>query len=168
MARKKILNIPLALVTFLLAVTYLLRINYIEYWLEISIFTLIVFHALYSFRYIAKPNKNRKDSLKHALVFVWTIFHIAVYLRVENVNALQIALFVAGFAWFISELIDIANKKEDIINSPMFLGLLLMGLEGIMSISWWSFESITHILGLLLISIGFIVEFGRSRKLPGA
>lgn len=164
MDRSKILSIPLAISVIILLIGYVSRV---QHWANGAIIERVAFATiavLYTVRFSLKQKRNLKDVVKLMLIVSWSVTSILAPLRMPNVYILQILVAATGVFWLILEIMDLVKRNVATSNTILFLGALLLVAEAIFRVQWWPGGSMLHLLALLVISIGFVIDFAQTRK----
>jgi asparagine N-glycosylation enzyme membrane subunit Stt3 len=164
--QKKILSLPIAIALMLLLVGTYFRIMHWPYGLEINLASLFSISILYGIRYTAKSRKTHKDTLKLLMVVTYVIITYLAILKFTNLLYLNYASLIFGAGWFILEIIDIIKPKEvkEKLNPVLWIGIILIILHVLFKIMHWPFAGPIYILGILLSSLGFLIDYSRNKK----
>jgi len=167
--RKKKLSIPIALALLLIFVGYFAKVQHWPFGFELNLIGLASIGVLYVTRYVLKSNRTLKDLAKVLMVFSWVMVVTFGSLKFGYMAYLIYPSLTLGLGWFILEIIDLIKVKEtdDKLNPVLWIGILLMILYIMIQMMHWPFGSIIYILGTLISSIGFLVDYGLGVKKGG-
>lgn len=164
--RKKILSIPIALTLLILLVGFFARVHHWPFGFEIKFLGLTSLGILYMARYATKEPKTIKDTSKVLMVLSWVLFTTLGLFKLGYTPYLVYLSLILGLFWLILEIIDVIKPKSsnNKINPVLWIGIILMILFVLIKILHWPFGSIVYLFGLLISSMGFIIDYFLNRK----
>lgn len=157
MSRNKKLSAPIGIALIILLIGYLFKIQHWPYAFEIEELGQIGIGVFYMIRFILKSNKNLKDIAKLILVVSWVLSNLFIWDYKYLIYLFYLFIAVV-LIWFLLEVRDFVYKKKDQLNPLVYIGLSIVALEIISKLMWWPSIAGLHLVALLLISLGFIID----------
>lgn len=163
--RYKTLNLPLAIALLVLLFAIFAR-NELPFGFEIKLISFLGVGFIYGTRYSLKIDKTLKDRAKALMVFSFVIVEVLVMLNVRPFPNFAYFALAFGIFWIVLELIDQFKIKKSLEkpNVVLLVGLSFLIYYVLARFFYWPALSVAFLGGLLLTSIGFIVEHFRFKK----
>jgi hypothetical protein len=162
---QKVLSLPLSAALLFLLISELLRIQQLQIGFEMSVVGLSALGILYLSRFAAKRSKTLKETTKLIMVLSWTFVTLFGMFHWNNLMFLALSALGAGSVWITIEVIDAVNKKSNSpsVNMVLGIGILLITFATYLKIQRMPFNTAFQLLGLLVSSIGFFVDYLKFR-----
>lgn len=158
MTKNKKFAIPIAISILLLIVGMNYRIQHYPYAVEMEIIGFTFLALFYAFRFILKNGRTKKDTIKLILVILWTTGNLLARFKVDNIYYIQHSILFTALVLLILEVFTFKKNPSDRLNIVLYIGAVLLSFEIIFRILWLPRNSILHLVGLIFLGLGFLLN----------
>jgi len=159
--RKHTLSIPLAIALLMLCVGHIALINDSDFGLIIYVFALVSIGILYGMRSSLMLRKGKKETFKLFSVLSFVTVEVSGVVGFDYTYIFVYPLMLIGLIWITLEIIEKVNGENSNAqpNPVLLIGIVLMITYVIIRMMHLPFGNIIILFGLIISSLGFIVEY---------